>query len=175
MARTTLTTRRKTNEHRATARKPSRATQRPAPRTGGGNKGLQEFLDRFTTALTAGDGEGAAACFEYPAFMAMSGASGGNQVLQEPGTVAAFFGQAPQQYHAKGVEQTFADIEQVDWLSDDFVLVRARFPYIDRHGNDMGDSESSVYVLRKSDPDYAICAAFTLGVEGERPHSRKRA
>ena|SRR5688572_19747834 len=100
--------------------------------------------------------------------MSGTGGYGGNQRLDDAEKVAAFFGQAPDQYHAKGIEQTFPEVESVDWVAPDMALVRARFPYIDPDGNDMGDGETSVYVIRKAEDGLAICAAVTLGADGER-------
>jgi hypothetical protein len=141
-----------------------------------GQKDLQAFFDRFTTCLTTGDGQGAAACFEYPAVMVMADAQryGKNQALGDPETVAAFFARAPQMYHEKGVHETFADIRDIDWLADDLALVRARFPYIDADGNDLGDGEESVYLVRRNDDGHAICAAIPLGTDGDRIEARRR-
>jgi hypothetical protein len=147
----------------ARGKRPTRAAQAPH------QAAVQRFLERLTNALTAGDGEGAAACFESPALMVMADPRhGGNQVLQDRATVAKFFGQAPQQYHAKGVQWTFPDVERLEWVADGLALVRVRFPYIDADGNDLGDGETSVYVVRKTGPDLAICTALALGVDSER-------
>lgn len=92
---------------------------------------------------------------------------GGNQLLVDTETVADFFSTAPEQYHAKGIAQTFPDIQDVQWVAHDLALVKAHFPYIDDDGNDMGDGETSLYVVRKTGANYAICAAITLGVDSE--------
>lgn len=131
---------------------------------------VQRFLDGFTQALTSGDGRTAAQCFEYPALMVMSavGEYGGNQPLQDPESVADFFSQAPRQYQAKGIHETTANIDDLHWIADDLALARVNFPYLDGDGNDMGDGETSVYLLRRTQDDYAICAAITLGAESDR-------
>jgi hypothetical protein len=157
--------------HRKATTRTSRASRgrRPAA-TGRHQASIQRFLDGLADALTSGDGDAAAACFEYPALMVMArtGAYGGNQVIADRDTAAGFFGSAPEQYHAKGIHLTFPDIQSLEWLGDDLALVRVRFPYIDADGNDMGDAETSVYVVRKTGPDLAICTAITLGVDSER-------
>lgn len=162
-----------------TTRKPATRRQRPSaihPRARRDRKDLQAFFDHFTTCLTTGDGQGVAGCFEYPAVMVMADAQryGANQALLEPGAVAEFFGKAPQMYHEKGVHETFADIRDIDWVADDLALVRARFPYIDADGNDMGDGEASLYLVRRNDNGHAICAAIPLGTDGDRAGSRRR-
>jgi hypothetical protein len=131
---------------------------------------VQRFLDGFTQALTSGDGRSAARCFEYPALMVMSavGPYGGSQPLQDEESVAAFFDQAPQQYQAKGIHETIADLDDVQWVAEDLALARVRFPYLDEDGNDMGDGETSLYLVRRTQDDYAICAAITLGTDSDR-------
>src|SRR5687767_14120553 len=107
------TARQRTTRHRAQGR----AAQRTA-------KQVQVFLDHFTTCLTTGDGQGAAACFEYPALMVMANAQqyGQNQPLDDVQVVADFFAKAPQMYHERGIEETFADVRDVEWLADDLAL-----------------------------------------------------
>jgi hypothetical protein len=131
---------------------------------------VQRFFDGFAQALTAGDGPTAAQCFEYPALMVMAavGDHGGSQPLQDKESVAAFFDQAPQQYHAKGIHETTAILDDLQWIAHDLAFARVSFPYLDEDGNDLGDGESSVYLLRQTQDDYAICAAVTLGAESDR-------
>jgi hypothetical protein len=106
--------------------------------------------------------------------MSAVGEYGGAQAIPDAGQAAEFFDRAPEQYHAKGIEETFPDIQDVQWLSDDLALVRAHFPYIDADGNDMGDGESSVYVVRRNDDGLAICCAIPLGTDGDRMEARRR-
>jgi hypothetical protein len=158
---------------RPKARASARGTR--ARRQAPGTQEIQGFLDGFVTEVTAGDGQAAARRFEYPALMVMSsmGEYGGAQLLRDEATVAEFFGKAPAMYHAKGIEQTTAVIEKVEWVSDDLALVRVYLPYLDGDGDDMGDAETSVYLLRrKGDDDFAICSAITLGAESDRAAAR---
>lgn len=199
MARQTTTTRRRATARSRThaaqrAKRPSSRSSSsrrgPKPKTASSRQALpigvstnavtaaeqaaiQRFFDGFTQALTSGDGRAAAQCFEYPALMVMSavGDYGGNQPLQDQPSVAAFFDRAPEQYQAKGVHQTTANLEGIHWVADDLALVRAHFPYLDEDGNDLGDGETSLYLLRRTPDDYAICAAITLGVDSDLAQS----
>ncbi len=141
---------------------------------------IESFFDNFTRSLTAGDGQATASCFEYPSLMVMSAVGGynGTQPISSLDEAIDFFSKAPEQYHAKGVEETFPDIEEVQWLSHDLALVRAHFPYIDADGNDMGDGETSVYLIRKqtapAPSPFTICAAVTLGVDSDRAQLRRQ-
>jgi hypothetical protein len=166
------------NAARSRSRPKSRASGRATPRArrqAPGTQEIQGFLDGFVTEITAGDGQAAALRFEYPALMVMSGVGeyGGAQLLRDEATVAEVFAKAPAMYHAKGIEQTTAVIEKVEWVSDDLALVRVYLPYLDGDGDDMGDAETSVYLLRrKGDGDFAICSAITLGAESDRAATR---
>lgn len=172
MARTSSTTRR---QH-TTAKRTGRASRakRPTSRRASplaSAAGLQEFLEEFAQALTSGDGEAAAACFEYPCAMVMSDpeAYGPNHVFQDQETAARFFAEAPRMDHERGIEDTFPGVEQVQDLGSGLLLARVRFPYIDADGNDMGDGETSLYVLRRRPQEgYAIASVVTLGADADR-------
>lgn len=107
--------------------------------------------------------------------MSAVGNYGGSQPIPDAAQAAEFFDRAPEQYHAKGIGETFAHIQDVQWLSHDLALVRVHFPYIDADGNDLGDGETSLYIVRRQGqqrPGYAICAAITLGTDGDQPARR---
>jgi hypothetical protein len=161
---------RSTRASRPIARSASRSRTRKA------DPAIQRFLEGFTQALTSGDGRAAAACFEYPSLMVMSavGEYGGTTPIRDADEAATFFEQAPQQYHAKGIEETFPDVEEVQWLAHDLALVKAHFPYMDADGNDLGDGETSVYVVRKDGNDHRIGAAITLGTDSDRQALRPK-
>ena len=91
-------------------------------------------------------------------------------------TVSAFFANDAEMYHQRGIWETFADVRDVQWLTPDLCLVNAHFPYIDADGNDMGDGESSLYIVRRTAGGYAIAGIVTLGTEsdhaGPQPHGQ---
>lgn len=138
---------------------------------------VQAFLDEFTLLLTSGDGNGVAARFEVPAFVVMADSQyGPSQVLDGPEKAAQFFGKAPDLYHAKGIESTVPDIEELRWLGGGLGIVQVRFPYFDSDGNDLGDGETSVYLIRRTQPgDYRIVAAVALGTDSDRAKPRGKA
>lgn len=184
MARSTTTSRRAPRSRTRTAtRRPRRSTtssprDRPSARARNAphQREVQAFLERFTVCLTNGDGEGAVHCFELPALMVMADPKyGPSQLLQEPQKVAGFFDQAPEQYHDKGIGSTFPEIESLEWADEGIGVVRVRFPYVDADGNDLGDGESSLYVLRR-DPngELAIVTAVALGSYSDRKARRGR-
>ncbi len=189
--RTSRQSRRSGGRGRSTTRSASPSRSRPASKgrtasrgTRGARTGsrkaprqseVQAFLERFTLCMTSGDGDGATHCFELPALMVMADPKyGPSQVLEDPQKVSGFFSQAPDQYHEKGIETTFPHIESLDWADDGIGIVRARFPYVDADGNDLGDGESSIYILRR-DPngELAILTAVALGTYSDREARRK--
>ena len=167
---------RSTARRRSSSPSPRRSTQRTArARNAPHQREVQAFLERFTACMTSGDGDGVVQCFELPSLIVMSDPKyGQSQVLQEPQKLSSFFTQAPDMYAQKGIATTIPDIESLDWLSDALGLVTVRFPYIDADGNDLGDSERSLYVLRRdNNGELAICAAITLGTDSDRTARRK--
>lgn len=181
----TITTRRQPRATTSTASRTTTRTRRTRPTRRGGarqdakqaphQREVQAFLERFTLCLTSGDGDGALHCFELPALMVMGDPKyGASQVLQDPQKVSGFFAQAVDQYQQKGIETTFPQIESLEWADDGIGLVRVRFPYVDADGNDLGDGESSIYILRR-DPngELAIVTAVALGTYSDRVARRK--
>jgi hypothetical protein len=157
----------------------ARAAHRPSRRSGNADvasarssrpdPAITALLERMATAVTSGDGAAAATLFAYPATMVMGDST---QPLNDPGTVARFFGEAPRMYRERGIEQTFPLTESTEWLTPELALVRVRWPYIDADGNDTGDAETSVYVVRKGRGGPLVCSAIALGVESERRKAR---
>lgn len=151
------------------ARRPGAGTTKAGPAQVAPDAALQGFLEHYCRCLTAGDGQGAAACFEVPAFMAMAESRHGpSVVLDDPAKVADFFAQAPQQYNARGIATTFPDVRSVQWVAPALALVHVRFPYLDAHGNDLGDGETSLYLVRRGDDRYLITCAIALGTDADR-------
>lgn len=178
MARTVTARTRAGSRSRGTARSSTRRVRSRRPgrsRTAPADQGdVQAFLDRFTAALTSGDGEGAAACFELPSLVIMADRKyGPSQVLEDPATVASFFAGATRMYAEQGIATTLADLERLEWLDDGLALVHVRFPYIDADGLDRGDGETSVYVLRREGGDLHILAAIALGTDADRMARRR--
>lgn len=61
------------------------------------------------------------------------------------------------------------------WLDDGFALVQVRFPYFDADGNDLGDAERSLYLLRRQpNREYLIAGIVALGTESDRQMRRRR-
>lgn len=108
---------------------------------------VQELLDRMARSLTAGDGHAIATMWETPAFvlgdeMAMT--------VSSPAELEKFFGGAKEQYNAKGISDTRAEIVRLEWPTRRIAVVQVRWPYLDAKGATHG-SETSTYTLRRDD------------------------
>lgn len=121
---------------------------------------LQELFDRFTEALTEGNGRVVADMWETPAYFI------GDEMIrceEDPREVEKFFGAAKDMYEAKGITHTRAELGPVDWLTDKILEVDVRFPYLDRQGNELGEESSRYTVRRAENGEYRLCVAVMRG------------
>lgn len=109
--------------------------------------GIVEFLDRLAGALTKGDGRKVASMWAVPALVI---ADDGVQAVSSLEEVERFFSGAKEQYNARGITDTHADIQRLEWATDRIAVVDVRWPYLDSRGNEMGE-EASTYILRRDD------------------------
>lgn len=108
---------------------------------------VQELLDRMARAITAGDGRTMAEIWETPALVL-----GDEQVMAVTSSqeVEQFFGGAKEQYNARGIVDTRAEIVSLTWPTDHIAIVEVRWPYLDAQGANRGE-ETSTYTLRRDD------------------------
>ena len=114
---------------------------------GRGDGGIQDLLDRFARAITSGDGAAAAELWATPSLVVSD-----EQVMAVSSReeVARFFAGAREQYRARGITDTRADVLSIEQLTPRTFLVDVRWPWLDEDGKEQGD-ESSSYVLRRDD------------------------
>ena len=113
----------------------------------GGHSEVQAFLARIARALTAGDGKTVAGMWAIPALVLGDDDVRAVGTLQE---VEQLFGGAKEQYNARGITDTRADILELKWLTPRMALVEVRWPYLDEEGNEVGE-EVSTYSLRRDE------------------------
>ena len=111
------------------------------------DRSVQTFLDEFAAALTAGRTEEIVSKWGTPGLVI---ANDDTRAVSTPDEVEAFFAGARDQYNARGITDTRADILALEWATDRIAIVHVRWPYLDVRGREMGD-ESSSYVLRRDD------------------------
>jgi hypothetical protein len=126
------------------------------------NAEIQDYLNRYSRALVAGDGRTIAGMWGIPALVL-----GDEMVIavHAPAEVEAFFGGARDQYSKSGVTDTHPDITSVGWVTDRMAIVTVRWPYLDATGNEVG-AESSTYTLKRDDQGaLKLFVAVMHGVE----------
>jgi SnoaL-like domain len=121
---------------------------------------VQEVLDRFARALTAGDGEGVADLWETPAFVIGSGMA---RAVSARAEVVEFFGSGKEQYNALGITDTRAEIQRLDWVSDDLVVVDVRWPYLTANGEERGEERSTYTLLGDAQGQLKIRSVLMRG------------
>lgn len=108
---------------------------------------VQDLLDRMARALTAGDGRAIAGMWETPAFVLGDGMA---MTVSSEAELERFFGGAKEQYNAKGISDTRAEIVKLEWPTRRIAVVQVHWPYLDAKGATHG-SETSTYTLRRDD------------------------
>lgn len=132
---------------------------------------VQSFLDRFAKAMTIGDTKAVAQLWEAPAF-----------VIDDRNTIAvpdldaveSFFAGAKDQYNAQGITTTKAEILDMDWVSDNLVVARVRWPYLDDTGKELGAEASSYTLKRGADGEFKLRVVLMRGVEAPSPLTQHR-
>jgi hypothetical protein len=113
------------------------------------NTAIEDFFDHFERALTSGDAHVIASLWETPAFVL---ADQMGRAVTSPDEVEAFFSGVKEQYAKRGIIEARAEIVRAEWVTDRIVIAQVRWPYIDEHGEEIGE-ESSTYTLRRDDRD----------------------
>jgi ketosteroid isomerase-like protein len=108
---------------------------------------VQRFLDRMGRAVTSGDGRTVAGMWEVPALVLEDERVMAIQSSQE---IKQFFGGAKEQYNARGITDTRAEIVRLDWATAKIAMVEVRWPYLDAKGSVHGE-ERSTYTLRRDE------------------------
>ena len=143
--------------------------QHPEPRGredhGAKHSELLTFLTQMAQAITAGDGEAAAKLWAVPAYVIGSQMA---KPLSDPNEIAEFFGGARAQYNASGITDTKPQIQSEDWIDDNLVIVRVRWPYLDDQGREIGAEASDYTISRDESGALRLRVAVMRGVEGAK-------
>ena len=123
---------------------------------------VQVYLDRLAHALTTGETRVVSALWETPALVA---SDDGVHAVGSREEVESFFAGVREQYRARGITDTRAEIQRLDWVSQRVALVEVRWPHLDARGEEVG-AESSIYTLRRDDGgDLRLRVAVVRGAE----------
>ncbi len=124
---------------------------------------MQQFLDRMGRAVTTGDGRTVATMWDTPALVLGDERVMAVSAAQE---IEQFFGGAKEQYNAKGITDTRAEIVSLDWPTKRIAVVQVRWPYLDAKGSVRGE-ETSTYTLRRDESgDLKLRVALMHGAAG---------
>jgi hypothetical protein len=118
---------------------------RPPLRGHGDDAQVDALLEAVASAVTTGNGRGAAECWAVPAFVV---GAGHELVVASLDDVADHFGHAREQYNARGIGDTRPDVQWLEWIGEDLALVEVRWPWLDAQGEEHG-SETSTYLLKR--------------------------
>lgn len=121
---------------------------------------VQRVLDRFARALTAGNGEAAADVWATPAFVIGGGMARAVSTRDE---VVAFFSGAKEQYTSRGITDTRAELQRLDWVSDDLVVADVRWPYLTANGEEIGEERSTYTLMKGKNGELEIRAILMRG------------
>jgi hypothetical protein len=124
--------------------------------------GVQDFLEGFGKALTAGDGEAIAEMWQTPAFVLGGGMA---RPVNTHAEVAEFFGGARAEYNHLGITDTRPEIVRLDEITDHLVMVRVHWPYLDAQGRNVGGECSTYTLSREGSGDWKFRITVMHGQE----------
>ena len=116
-------------------------------RVGTYDPNIQVLFDAMARGLVAGDGGAVAGMWRAPALVL---GEGDERLVGSDAEIRSFFGSAREQYNQRGIGDTRADVQRLEWLNPSIALVEVRWPYLDGKGNELG-GETSTYLLKRDD------------------------
>ena len=121
---------------------------------------LQAYLDAFARFVTTGNGAAVARMWDYPSLIISNAQL---MCITDPAQTEQFFGGAREQYNARGIADTRAEILNAAWLTDRIVSATVRWPYLDGDDNEIGEETSTYTLRRNSDGELRMCAVVMHG------------
>jgi hypothetical protein len=104
---------------------------------------IRQFLDNYGQALSAGDLDGVAECWDIPALVL---SDEGAISVSNSDQIKQFFARAAEGYRSQGLVATRPQIERVDQLTERLIAVDVRWPAFNAAGAEQS-SERSHYIL----------------------------
>lgn len=124
---------------------------------------VQRYLDRFAEAMTSGDLKTMVRLWGVPAFVLGRDEA---RVVQSESEVEQFFEGSKEMYNERGIVQTRAEIQHLDWVGSDLVVVTVRWPYLNQQEEELGAESSSYTLLRGEDGSYKLRSILMRGATG---------
>lgn len=130
---------------------------------------VREYMQNFARALSAGEGKTIAAMWDVPAFVL---SDAGGKTVSSRDEVERFFSGAKEQYSARGIDEAIPQVQAVDWVTSRLAVVRVRWPYLNRSGQEIGE-ESSTYTLKRD--DNGALKMCVVVMHGEKANDKQKA
>lgn len=129
----------------------------------GEQSSVQEYLDRFATALTSGDPNTMSKLWGVPAFVV-----GDNEarVVQSESEIEEFFGNSKDLYNERGIVGARAEIANLDWIGQDLVIATVTWLYLDGNDRVLCEESSSYTLLRGENRSFKL-RVLTMRGAGE--------
>ena len=124
------------------------------------NAAVRTLLAGLAHALTSGDGRAAAATWATPALVIADDVA---LTVISSNELQEVFGGAKEQYNARGIAETRADILRLNWLTSRLAIVEVRWPYLTAEGAEVGEETSTYVIRREPDNRLAIRASVMHG------------
>jgi hypothetical protein len=118
---------------------------------------IKQFLERYGTAVSAGDLSGIANSWEVPALVL---SDEGAVPVSDRSEIEGFFAQAMEAYRSQGLISTRPEIEHIEPLSEKLASVDVRWPAFGPAGQEKS-SERSHYLLQLGQ-DGQLCIRVAL-------------
>ena len=87
----------------------------------------------------------------------------GTQAIGTVEELTEIFGGAKDQYNARGVVDTRPDVVSLRWATDCIAIVEVRWPWLDDHGNEVGEETSTYTITREGIDGLKIRVAVMHG------------
>jgi hypothetical protein len=121
---------------------------------------VRALLQRMARALTIGDAATLASLWAAPALIV---GPDGTQAIGTVEELTEIFGGAKDQYNARGVVDTRPDVVSLRWATDCIAIVEVRWPWLDDHGNEVGEETSTYTITREGIDGLKIRVAVMHG------------
>lgn len=123
---------------------------------------VQNFLNRFSHALVNGRMQSLIDMWDIPALVVGDSM---NMAITSVNEIQKFFTGAKDDYNARGINDTKAQIQDLYWATPNICVVEVRWPYLDKHNQEKG-AERSIYVLKRQlGGAFKIAVAVLKGAE----------
>jgi hypothetical protein len=128
---------------------------------------VQNYLDRFSQAMTRGDTETMLSLWAIPAFLVDKEDT---RVISDSADVQRFFSAGPEMYQQRGIENTRAEIESIDVIDERLVMVHVRWPYLDKSGREIGEESSNYTLKADAAGEFKLCVCTMRGEKSKDRH-----